>query len=56
MPRTMTSSAAMPVPAQAQLFEHLPDAVYLLDPATSKVLWGNRAAWESLGLTAADRS
>ena len=41
----------MPVPAQAQLFEHLPDAVYLLDPATSKVLWGNRAAWESLGLT-----
>ncbi len=44
----------MPVPAQAQLFEHLPDAVYLLDPATSKVLWGHRAAWESLGLTSQD--
>ncbi|MCO5976334.1 ATP-binding protein [Ideonella oryzae] len=39
-------------PALATLFEQMSDAVYLLDPATSKVLWGNRAAWESLGLTA----
>jgi hypothetical protein len=27
------------------------DAVYLLDPDTSNIVWGNRAAWESLGLT-----
>jgi PAS domain S-box-containing protein len=27
------------------------DAVYLLDPATSTVLWANRAAWAVLGLT-----
>jgi PAS domain S-box-containing protein len=27
------------------------DAVYLLDPATSDIVWGNRAAWASLGLT-----
>ncbi|WP_374431787.1 PAS domain-containing protein [Ideonella dechloratans] len=39
-------------PALAMLFEQMADAVYLLDPATSKVLWGNRAAWDSLGLTA----
>ena len=37
-----------PAPAALQLMEHLADAVYLLDPATSNVLWGNRAAWESL--------
>ena len=38
------------VPAALLLFEHLADAVYLLDPQTSHIIWGNRAAWESLGL------
>jgi PAS domain-containing protein len=33
------------------LFEHMADAVYLLDPETSNIVWGNRSAWESLGLT-----
>ena len=27
------------------------DAVYLLDPETSNIIWGNRAAWASLGLS-----
>jgi PAS domain S-box-containing protein len=40
------------LPLSVTLFEHLADAVYLLDPATSKIVWGNRAAWESLGLSA----
>lgn len=33
------------------LLEQMADAVYVLDPQTSNVVWGNRAAWESLGLT-----
>ncbi|MBL8306152.1 MAG: PAS domain S-box protein, partial [Rubrivivax sp.] len=41
-----------PVPAAARLLEQLADAVYLLDPETSNIVWGNRSAWESLGLTA----
>jgi two-component system, sensor histidine kinase and response regulator len=39
------------VPAAAELLEQLPEAVYLLDPQTSDIVWGNRHAWESLGLT-----
>jgi two-component system, sensor histidine kinase and response regulator len=46
-----TSNAGRPVPGAAALLEQLPDAVYLLDPETSAVVWGNRLAWESLGLT-----
>jgi len=38
-------------PAATALFEHMADAVYLLDPDTSNIVWGNRAAWASLGLT-----
>ncbi|MFO1192470.1 MAG: ATP-binding protein [Rhodoferax sp.] len=50
------STAAVPghraaVPPQVQVLEHLPDAVYLIDPATSRILWGNRLAWASLGLS-----
>ena len=41
-------------PAFAALFEHMADAVYLLDPDTSNIVWGNRAAWESLGLSASE--
>lgn len=40
-----------PLPSTTALFEHLADAVYLLDPDTSNIVWGNRRAWESLGLT-----
>jgi two-component system, sensor histidine kinase and response regulator len=40
-----------PPPTTTALFEHLADAVYLLDPVTSNIVWGNRCAWESLGLT-----
>ncbi|MES2715967.1 MAG: ATP-binding protein [Pseudomonadota bacterium] len=39
-------------PACTVLFEHMADAVYLLDPETSNIVWGNRAAWHSLGLGA----
>jgi len=34
----------------ATLFTHLPDAVYLIDPVSSNILWANRMAWECLGL------
>lgn len=34
------------------LFEHMADAVYLLDPDTSHILWCNRAAYADLGLAA----
>ena len=36
------------------LFEHLADAVYLIDPETSNIVWANRKAWESLGLSRDD--
>lgn len=39
-------------PAAATLLEHLADAVYLLDPVTSNVIWCNRAAYQDLGLSA----
>ncbi|WP_130483242.1 sensor domain-containing diguanylate cyclase [Sphaerotilus mobilis] len=40
------------LPAAAALFDQMADAVYLLDPQSSHVVWANRAAWEVLGLTA----
>lgn len=43
-----------PLPSAEQLFEQLGDAVYLIDPDTSNIVWCNRKAWESLGLTAED--
>ena len=46
------SPGARGLPSAAALFEHMADAVYLLDPVTSNVVWANRAAWEVLGLTA----
>jgi diguanylate cyclase (GGDEF)-like protein/PAS domain S-box-containing protein len=42
------------LPAAEQLFDEMADAIYLLDPATSNVLWANRAAWDVLGLTQAE--
>jgi PAS domain S-box-containing protein len=44
-------TAARDLPSALTLFEHLADAVYLLDPESSHIVWANRAAWESLGLT-----
>ena len=35
-------------------FEHMADAVYLLDPVTSNILWCNRAAYADLGLQASE--
>lgn len=43
-------SASPLLPSQQVLFEHLADAVYLIDPDTSHILWGNRASWAMLGL------
>ena len=35
-----------------ELFDHLPDSVYLIDPATSNIVFCNRMGYESLGLQA----
>lgn len=35
------------------LYEHMADAVYLIDPQTSHILWSNRRGWEMLGLSRA---
>lgn len=40
------------LPKAVTLFDHLADAVYLIDPETSDIVWGNRAAWHMLGLEA----
>lgn len=42
------------LPSAEVLFDQLADAVYLIDPDTSNIVWGNRKAWESLGLTRED--
>ena len=42
---------ALPDFPLAPLFEHLADAVYLIDPEDSRIVWGNRAAWAMLGLS-----
>lgn len=42
------------LPSAEALFDQLADAVYLIDPDTSNIVWGNRKAWESLGLSRED--
>ncbi len=42
--------AGIALPGAERLFDHLADAVYLIDPDTSCIVWSNRKAWESLGL------
>ena len=42
------------LPSAEMLFDQLTDAVYLIDPNTSNIVWGNRRAWECLGLTRED--
>ena len=46
----MSTPPAPPLPDPLQLFEHLADAVYLIDPETSRIVWCNRAGWTDLGL------
>ncbi len=45
-------SSKKELPSQLCLFEQMADAVYLLDPVTSNVLWCNRIAHEELGYSA----
>ena len=42
------------LPAAEVLFDQLADAVYLIDPDSSRIAWGNRKAWDSLGLSRED--
>jgi diguanylate cyclase (GGDEF)-like protein/PAS domain S-box-containing protein len=42
------------LPSAETLFDQLADAVYLIDPDTSDIVWANRCAWESLGLNRED--
>ena len=51
LPHEFMAATALHHPAVPVLFEHLSNAVYLLDPETSVIVWGNHAVWESLGLT-----
>ncbi len=46
-----TTPADAPSPAAALLLEQMPDAVYLIDPQSSNIVWANRHGWDSLGLT-----
>jgi diguanylate cyclase (GGDEF)-like protein/PAS domain S-box-containing protein len=39
------------LPGVELLFEHLADAVYLIDPDSSNIVWVNRAAWAGLGMS-----
>ncbi|MBT9489233.1 MAG: diguanylate cyclase [Rubrivivax sp.] len=50
----MTVPAATPLPNAETLFDQLADAVYLIDPETSAIVWANRPAWASLGLSRED--
>lgn len=42
-------SSERELPSHLNLFQQMADAVYLLDPKTSNVLWCNRIAYEELG-------
>ena len=44
----------VPSPSLSAMFEQMADAVYLLDPSTSRVVWTNRAGWAMLGLDASE--
>ena len=46
----LPSATPSPAPLAVLVLEHLADAVYLLDPETSDIVWCNRPGWESLGL------
>jgi len=53
-PDTAHSAPSGSLPDAHTLFDHLADAVYLIDPATSDIVWANRRAWASLGLNRDD--
>ncbi|MFP4154457.1 MAG: sensor domain-containing diguanylate cyclase [Halothiobacillaceae bacterium] len=40
-----------PVPGAQEILEAMPDAVYLIDPASSRIVGCNRAAYEDLGMS-----
>ena len=44
----------MTLPDAERLFDELPDAIYLIEPSTSNIVWANREAWKSLGLNRDD--
>ena len=50
--QAVTSPSALP--SAEALFDQMADAVYLIDPVTSAIVWGNRAAWAMLGLSRED--
>lgn len=50
----MPSKNASQFPGLETLFDQLADAVYLIDPVTSNIIWGNTQAWKSLGMTPND--
>lgn len=50
IPKVMQPPAKTLLPDALTLFDHLADAVYLIEPDTSNIVWANRIAWESLGM------
>ena len=50
----MPSKNALQFPGLDTLFDQLADAVYLIDPVTSNIVWGNTQAWKSLGMSPND--
>ncbi|MCO4757747.1 MAG: diguanylate cyclase [Oceanospirillaceae bacterium] len=50
----MPSKNADQIPGLETLFDQLADAVYLIDPVTSNIVWGNTQAWKSLGMSPND--
>ena len=46
------SNSESELPSHLNLLQQMADAVYLLDPKTSNVLWCNRMAYEELGYSA----
>ncbi|MDI3325769.1 diguanylate cyclase [Pontibacterium granulatum] len=50
----MSAKNLTQLPALEALFDHLADAVYLIDPVTSNIVWGNTQAWKSLGMSKED--
>lgn len=50
----MSVENAIALPQLETLFNHLADAVYLIDPKTSNIVWANTQAWKSLGLSKED--
>lgn len=50
----MSGNNLSQLPALEALFDNLADAVYLIDPETSNIVWSNTQAWKSLGMSKDD--